>query len=164
MREKIKQDERILLQKQKLSSEAFIILMIILIISIPIQHYLFNAPFSQYCVEFIALSIVSIYIIIRYLIIGMDIFDETKMKRRKVLIYSLLTGLVVTVINGMSNYYKYIDKYKDNLGLFIASLFFVFVSVVIITLAILAIIYFINDKNQKQIEKDLDDDEQNIKK
>lgn len=41
-------DERVLLQKSKIGSDGFQILLIGLIASILIQQYIFDAPFSQY--------------------------------------------------------------------------------------------------------------------
>lgn len=49
------QDERILLERRKIQSEAYEWLVVGLMISIIVQQFFMNAPFAQYAVEFFAL-------------------------------------------------------------------------------------------------------------
>lgn len=47
MKNKIQKDERVLVQKRKIGSDAFNMLFFGLLISVLVQQYLFNSPFTQ---------------------------------------------------------------------------------------------------------------------
>ncbi|MDF2866204.1 MAG: hypothetical protein K0R72_1022 [Clostridia bacterium] len=159
MKKQIIQDERVVAQKQKILSESYVILMIILIISIFIQQNLLNAPFKQYAVEFICFFGISIYILIRNLTLGIDMFGEKKKAKIIALRNSIIAGIAVTVVTGISNYIEYAEKYEGKLIFFVISLLITFVSAVICTFVVFALIGFINNMKINQLEKKLDEEE-----
>ena len=162
MKKENMQDERILTQRRKINSEAYGILMIVLLVSIPVQQYLLNAPFKQYAVEVICFFGISFYMIIRHMMLGLNIYGETKRAKGIPLLSSIVTGIVVTSINGALNYSKYADKYKeDGIGYFIAVLAVTFISATIGSYIVLSFLDYLNDKKQGKILKKLDEDEQN---
>ncbi len=161
MKKQIIQDERIVTQKQKILSESYIILMVILIISIFIQQNLLNAPFKQYAVEVICFFGISIYILIRNLTLGIDMFGEKKMAKIIAFRNSIIAGIAVTVVTGVSNYIEYAEKYAGKLSFFVISLLITFISSVICTFVVFALIGFINDIKINQLEKKLDEEEEN---
>ena len=156
------QDERVAVQRRKINSEAHGILMIMLIISMLVQQFLLNAPFEQYAAEFICFFGMSIYMIVRYMMLGLNIYGEGKRAKGITLLNSIVAGIVVTVINGISNYTQYAEHYKENeIGYFVAVLAITFVSATILVFVALSFLNFLNKKKQAQIQKQLDKDEQN---
>ena len=155
------QDERVVAQRRKINSEAYGILMIMLFGSIFVQQYLLKAPFEQYIVEIICFIGMSIYMIARYMMLGLNLYGEGR--RAKVFPYanSIVTGIVVTAINGVLNYSQYAEQYKaDGIGYFFAVLAITFVSATVLTFVILLFFYLWNKKKQEKIQKQLDEDEQ----
>jgi len=154
------QDERVIAQRRKINSEAYGILMIALLCSILIQQFLLNAPFEQYAVEFIGFFGMSFYMIIRYLILGLNIYGEGKRSNVIPFVNSIVTGFVVTAISGVSNYTKYAAQYKeDGIGYFIAVLAATFISATVASFAVLAFLNYLNRKKQLGIQKELDEKE-----
>lgn len=152
-------DERVRSQQNKIKSEAFGILMIILFISIFIQQTILDAPFKQYFVEVICFLGVSFYIIVRYISLGVDIYGESKKSKNMLIINSIVTGVIVTGINGVFNYMRYKDHYRDNIKMFIGVLLITFISATVSTIIVLAFVKYLNDKRQESIEKKFDDEE-----
>lgn len=111
------QDERVLSQKRKIGNDAFNIIWIGLLISALVQKYLFDAPFSQYSVEIILFIAGAIYIVVRNLLVGNDIFASKKNNHTVVIINSLICGITVTIINTVLNYIKYSDVSTLPIGL-----------------------------------------------
>lgn len=93
------QDERVLAQRYKISNEAYSILMIALIASILVQQFLLNAPFEQYAAEFICFFGMSIYMIVRYMMLGINIYGEGKRAKIIPLVNSIVVGIIVTVLS-----------------------------------------------------------------
>lgn len=156
------QDERILAQRRKINSEAHGILMIVLLGSILVQQFLLKAPFEQYAVEMICFFGISIYIIVRYMTLGLNIYGEGKRAKRIPFVNSIVTGVAVTTINGVLNYTKYAERYqRDGIGYFIAMLAVTFISSTFFAFIVLSCFSYLNKKRQDQIEKQLDNDEQN---
>jgi len=154
------QDERVVVQRRKINSEAYGILMIVLLGSILVQEYLLNAPFEQYAVEVICFLGMSIYMIVRYIMLGLNIYGEGKWAKGIPLVNSIVTGMIVTAINGVLNYTRYAEHYKDNTGFFIATLAVTFISSTIFVFVVLSCLKYLNNKKQAKIKKRLDEDEQ----
>lgn len=155
-----KQDERVLAQRRKISSEAYGILMIALITSILVQQFLFDAQFEQYAAEFICFFGMSIYVIVRYMTLGLNIYGEGKRVKYIPLVSSIVTGLTVMAINGVLNYIRYSEHYKeDGIGYFIATLAVTFISVTVSAFIILSCLKYLNNRKQEKINKKLDEDE-----
>ncbi len=161
MKKQILQDERIIAQRRKVTNEAYGLLMFTLLASILIQQYLFNARFEQYAAEFICFFGVSLFIIIRNLTLGLDIFGEGKYAKSMPIINSLTAGIVVTVINGVLNYTKYGYLYRiDGINYFIASLAVTFISATAASLIAFSCLNYFSKRKQAKIQKELDDEEQ----
>ncbi|WP_312442939.1 DUF6773 family protein [Lacrimispora sp.] len=155
------QDERVVALRRKINSEAYGILMIVLLGSILVQQYLFNAPFKQYAVEVICFFGMSLYMTIRYMTLGLDIYGEGKRSKVIPFVNSIVAGIVVTVINGVLNYTQYAEKYKeDGIGYFIAVLAVTFISATISTFVVMSCLNYLNKKRQAKIQKQLDEKEQ----
>lgn len=156
------QDERVLAQRYKISNEAYSILMIALIASILVQQFLLNAPFEQYAAEFICFFGMSIYMIVRYMMLGINIYGEGKRAKIIPLVNSIVVGIIVTAVNGVLNYTRYAEHYKeDGIGLFIAALIVMFISSTVFAFILLSFVHYLNKKKQAKILKQLDQDEQN---
>jgi len=159
MRNQKIQDERILMQKRKIGSDAFQITFYGLLLSVLVQQYMFNAPFSQYAVEIILFIAISIYIIIRNIMVGNDLFESSKHSQKIVVINSLVSGLVIAIINTTLNYIKLGDLFKTNSLNTILISAMSFLCATIISFIGFEILYLINKRKQKQIQSILDSDE-----
>lgn len=147
MKKQIQKDERILAQQRKIGSDAFNILWIGLIISVLVQQYLFNAPFTQYAVEIVLFIAMSFYILIRNLISGNDLFASKKGGQVIVIINSLVCGLTVTIINTILNYAKYSERVELPIAIntiLVAGI--TFVSATATAFIALEFIYLVNKK------------------
>jgi hypothetical protein len=161
MKKQNSQDERVVAQRRKINSEAYGILMIALLGSILVQQFMMNAQFEQYAVEFICFFGMSLYIIIRYMTLGLNLYGEGKRAKAISFVNSIVVGIVVTAINGILNYTQYAEKYKeDGIGYFIAVLAVTFISATIPVFGILSCLNYLNKKKQAKIQKQLDEEEQ----
>ena len=155
------QDERVVTQRHKIKSEAFGIIMIALLTSVILQGIFFNTPLAQYAVEVICLIGMSFYTIIRYMMVGLDIYGEGKRVKFLSLISGLVVGVLATAINGVCNYTQYAERYnEDGIGNFIALLIITFISATVITFVVLSCFDYVNKKKQAIIQKVLDEEEQ----
>lgn len=157
-REKI-QDERILIQKRKIGSDAFQILFYGLLLSVLIQQYMFNAPFSQYAVEVILFLAISVYIIVRNIMVGNDLFQSSKYSQKLVVLNSLVTGLVVAIVNTTLNYMKLGEWFKRDIINTLLVTAVTFLSSSIITFIAFETLYIVNKKKQEKIESMLNDED-----
>ena len=154
------QDERIVAQRRKINSEAYGILMIVLLCSMLVQQLLLNAPFEQYAVEFICFFAMSFYVIIRNISLGLNIYGEGKRARAIPFVNSLVAGITVTVINGILQYTRYAETYKEEgTGYFIVVLAVTFISATVAALVVMLALNYINRKKQENILKQLDEKE-----
>lgn len=159
-KQNIQQDERVLAQKQKISSEAFTLLWLALLASTLIQQFIFNAPFVQYAAEWICFVGASIYLIVRNLIFGNNLFSTRENAKKIAVINSIVAGITVTAINGVLNYTQYAERYKeDGIGYFIAVLAVTFISVAVCCFVVISFLNYLNKKKQAKIHKQLDEDE-----
>ena len=160
MKKQNTQDERVVAQRRKIHSEAYSILMMVLLASILVQRFLLNASFEQYAVEFICFFGMSIYMIIRYLTFGLDIYGEGKRSIRIPLVNSMVVGITVTTINGVLDYTKYAERYQeDGIGYFISVLAVTFISAAVSAFAVLSYLNYLNKKKQAKIENQLEQEE-----
>ncbi len=162
MKKQNMQDERVSSQRRKINSEAYGILMVILLVSILVQQFLLNATFEQYAVEAICFFGMSIYIIVRYNMVGLNLYGEGKRAKGIVLVNSIVTGTIVTITNGVLNYTKYADKYReDGIGFFISVLAVTFISATVSAYVVLLCFDYLNKRKQAKIQKQLDEDDRN---
>lgn len=161
MKRQIMQDERVSAQRRKINSEAHGILMIVLLVAMLVQQFLLKAPFEQYAAEFICFFGISVYTLIRYMTLGLNIFGEGKRAKSIPLVNSIVVGITVTAINGVLNYTQYAKRYKeDGIGYFIAVLAITFISAAVSAFAVMSFVGYLNKKKQAKIQKQLDEDEQ----
>ena len=163
MKNNLIQDERDVAQKRKIGSEACNLLLGGLIISSLIKEYVFNVPFSQYATEVICLFGAVIYIVIRNIIAGNDLYvTKNNNGKKSVIVNSLVGGLAVCVTAGIANYARYGEKYADG-TLFLITLAILFVSGTVLILLMYSLIYLLNQKRQEKIAEELDKEERDIK-
>ncbi|WP_417201894.1 DUF6773 family protein [Acetoanaerobium sticklandii] len=144
------QDERILMVRRKIQSDAYGCLVWVLIISIIVQQFFMKSPFAQYAVEFFALIGCGLYISIRHFKEGIDIFSPKGDGKKKLLLTSIRTGVVSLIIFALLS-----GKYD------IKTLILYFVNFVIFFFVLNSGIIFINKKKQQTIENKLNEEEMN---
>ncbi len=160
IRNQIQQDERVLAQKRKIGSDAFNILWVALLLSVLVQQYVLNAPFIQYAVEIVLFIAASTYVVIRNLVSGNDIFASKQGGQAIVIINSLVCGFTVAVINTILNYIKYSDRVRLPIAVNTALVAGItFISAAATAFIVLELIYLINEKKQKKIESQLNENE-----
>ena len=112
-------DERVLEQHLKISSEAFQIVSMFLLLSILYKQFILNAPISTYITEAVAFFGGSIYVVIRNVLLGNNIKGNNniitkKHEMRNYLLTSLLSSSIITIILVMNDYTKYLRN-KGNI-------------------------------------------------
>lgn len=141
-------DERIVSQRRKIQSDAYQTLVYCLLISVLIQQFIMNAPFEQFAVEFFCLIGSGIYITIRYLSVGVDIWDSQRQTNKKLLINSIISGGIcvslLVVLAGERNAW---------------SIILIFVSFTVVYFLTHLVLRNINKKRQRQIDDELGSDE-----
>ncbi|MEK5254400.1 DUF6773 family protein [Paenibacillus sp. FSL F4-0125] len=141
-------DERIVSQRRKIQSDAYQILVYCLLISILIQQFIMNAPFAQFAVEFFCLIGIGIYITIRHLSVGVDIWDSRSHTNKKLLINSIISGGIcvslLIVLAGERNVW---------------SIILTFVTFTMVYFLVHLVLRNINKKRQRQIDDELSTDE-----
>jgi exosortase/archaeosortase len=108
------QDERILLLRRKIQSEAYGWLVWVLMISIIVQQFFMKAPIAQYAVEFLALIGCGLYILIRNFKEGIDIWSPKSDGKKKLLITTIVSGVASVILFAfLSGTYdiKYLTSY-----------------------------------------------------
>ncbi|WP_405176471.1 DUF6773 family protein [Paenibacillus sp. FSL H8-0261] len=141
-------DERIVSQRRTIQSDAYQILVYCLLISVLIQQFIMNAPFEQFAVEFFCLIGSGIYITIRHLSVGVDIWDSQRNTNKKLLINSIISGGIcvslLIVLAGERNVW---------------SIILIFVSFIIVYFLTHLVLRNINKKRQQQIDDELSSDD-----
>ncbi|MEK4295199.1 MULTISPECIES: DUF6773 family protein [Paenibacillus] len=141
-------DERVVSQRRKIQSDAYQILVYCLLISVLIQQFIMNAPFEQFAVEFFCLIGSGIYITIRHLSVGVDIWDSQRHTNKKLLINSIISGGIcvslLIVLAGERNVW---------------SIILIFVSFIIVYFLTHLVLRNINKKRQQQIDDELGSDD-----
>ena len=165
MKKNLIHDERAVAQKRKIGSETCNLLLGGLGISLLIKEYVFNVTFSQYATELLCLFGACIYIVIRNIIAGNDLWDTKNSGKKSVVLMSLLVGLAVCVSAGIANYARYGEKYTDvtDVAFFLITLAILFVSGTVLTFLIYSPIYTLNQNRQKKIAEELDKEENDVK-
>lgn len=93
--------------------------------------------------------------------LGLNIYGEGKQAKAIPFVNSIVSGIVVTAINGVLNYARYAEQYKsDGIGYFIAVLAVTFISATILAFVVLSCLNYLNKKKQEKIQKQLDENEQ----
>ena len=94
-------DERVVQTTNKILSEAYFVIMLLLIVSIVVKTYVMGEPFTHYITEIGVIIVSAIYIAIRSMLTGNNLMDTSK--RNKILTVFAIFGLslVVTASNGV---------------------------------------------------------------
>lgn len=141
-------DERVVSQRRKIQSDAYQILVYCLLISILIQQFIMNAPFAQFAVEFFCLIGIGIYITIRHLSVGVDIWDSKSHTNKRLAINSIISGGIcvslLIVLAGERN---------------VRNIILTFVSFTIVYFLAHLVLRNINKKRQREIDDELSSDE-----
>lgn len=157
MKSKKIKDERVLQLNNKIQSEAYLIVLFLMIMAIFIKSYVMNMPFSDYGVE-LGIIILSIaYIVIRSMLVGYDFMNNFKGRTTVAIIWIILiSSLATSIINGIKNHSLYGYKYTGIFdGRFILVLVVTFISAIIFISSLFIILYILNMKGQQKIEKKL---------
>lgn len=146
-------DERVINQRRKITGEAYFFISIFLLISILVKQFVFNAEFNDYAVEFIAFFGSNIYIIVRNIFVGNDLYASSK--KRLPIINSIVMGISTT-------FTLVILRYKEfsTMNDFILELIMTFFSSAVTAFLVFYIINKITKKRIKHIEEQYDDDEE----
>jgi uncharacterized membrane protein len=153
-------DERVITLQRKIQSDGFIIVMIMLLISIIVQLAFFETTLEHYAVELICFIGMGIYLIIRDIIHGNNIFPMSKRFKAMPLLISLGTAFVFTAIQGVWNYFSFLVVYQNNISLFLFGIIIGFISMTVGCFVVWSFISYLIKKRQEKIHKHLDKEEQ----
>lgn len=156
-------DERVVQTTNKILSEAYFVIMLLLIVSIVVKTYVMDEPFTHYITEIGVIIVSAIYIAIRSMLTGNNLMDTSK--RNKILTVFAILGLslVVTASNGVKNYSNYGEQYSGIFDFhFLAVLAVTFLSSAALISIVLLFIYICHIRGQRKLEKEIsyDDDEE----
>ncbi|MBC9720170.1 DUF6773 family protein [Enterococcus durans] len=150
-------DERVLQLNNKIQSEAFILILGLLGLSIFIKSYVLNMSTSNYITELILLILSMVYISIRSSFVGLDSFGNTK---KFVLPLSIITGLIIAITNGIKNYSLYGNKYNGITdGHFLAVLVITFIFATVFVYVTIGVLYFIDEYGKKRLDKKMSEED-----
>lgn len=151
-------DERVLQLNNKIQSEAFILILGLLGLSIFIKSYVLNMSTSNCLTELILLILSTVYISIRSSFVGLDLFGNTK---KFALALSIISGLIIAITNGIKNYSLYGNKYNGPTdGHFVAVIVFTFIFATIFVYVTIGVLYVIDEYGKKRLDKKLNEEEQ----
>ena len=145
-------DERIIQLNNKIQSEAFILVIAILALSIFIKAYMLDMGVQEYLTEMIVMIVSIVYLSIRGAMVGYSSMDNLYFGKKFKVISTLLLAVLITIFNGIRNYTMYGEKYTGILDVH-------FLAVIGITF-ILGAVYSIEKIGQKRLEKQFDNDEE----
>lgn len=147
------EDERVRMQKLKIGSEALAILLVLLVVSMLVKQFIFEASFSEYIVEFIGFFGVSIYILIRNIFVGNTLFPN--IKKKALFIIPIICGITVTIVSFVSNLEFHLQS--GNLAKTLLVLLVAFLSSAIGCFVFTYLLYRGNKIRSKKLEEKFDD-------
>ena len=154
-------DERIIQLNNKIQSEAFILIIAILALSIFIKAYMLAMGVREYLTEMIVMIVSIVYLSIRGAMVGYSSMDNLYLGKKFKVISALLLAVLITVFNGIRNYTMYGEKYTGILDVhFLAVIGVTFISSLIFVTLILGAVYSIEKIGQKRLEKQFNNDEE----
>lgn len=154
-------DERIVQLNNKIQSEAFILIIAILALSIFIKAYMLDMGVREYLTEMIVMIVSIVYLSIRGAMVGYSSMDNLYFGKNFKVISALLLAVLITVFNGIRNYTMYGEKYTGILDVhFLAVIGVTFISSLIFVTLILGAVYSIEKIGQKRLEKQFNNDEE----
>lgn len=156
-------DERIVQLNNKIQSEAFILVVALLALSIFIKAYMLDKGVQEYLTELIVMIISLVYLSIRGAIVGYSSMDNLSFGKKFKLISILLLSIVITVFNGIRNYTLYGENYTGIFDFhFLAVIGVTFISSLIFITLILGAVYSVEKIGQKRLEKQFESDEEEV--
>mgnify|MGYP005786590095 CR=1 FL=1 len=154
-------DERTILLNHKIQSEAYILIVSLLCISVFIKTYILNLSVSDYIAELVIIIVSLIYTTIRGSAAGYVSIDTSRHGRKLLIAGILGVSLAVSIASGIRNYSLYGDKYSGVLdSSFLAAVAVTFISCVIFITVITGLISSIDKIGQKRLEKQLEKDDE----
>ena len=154
-------DERIVQLNNKIQSEAFILVIAILALSIFIKAYMLDMGVREYLTEMIVMIVSIVYLSIRGAMVGYSSMDNLYFGKKFKVISTLLLAVLITIFNGIRNYTMYGEKYTGILDVhFLAVIGVTFISSLIFVTLILGAVYSIEKIGQKRLEKQFNNDEE----
>lgn len=157
IRKKIK-DERIVGVNNKIQSEAFLVVELLLGISIFIKGYFYNMSVSSYITEIAVMVIALGYIVVRGAMLGYNSLDSSKSGKLITILVTVGLSLLVSIANGVRNYSTYGDMYTGPLDVhFLATIVVTFLSSFVFISLILFTISCIDKAGKIKIENEIDE-------
>lgn len=154
-------DERIVQLNNKIQSEAFILTIMILALSIFIKSYIFDMGIREYLIELIIMIVSIAYLSIRGATVGYSSMDTIYFGKKFKIIAILLLAILITIFNGIRNYTFYGKNYDGISDIhFLSVIGVTFISSLIFVSFLLGAVYSIERVGQKRLEKQLDNDEE----
>lgn len=154
-------DERIIQLNNKIQSEAFILTIMILALSIFIKSYIFDMGIREYLIELIIMIVSIAYLSIRGDMVGYSSMDTVYFGKKFKIIAILLLAILITIFNGIRNYTFYGKNYDGISDIhFLSVIGVTFISSLIFVSFLLGAVYSIERIGQKRLEKQLDNDEE----
>lgn len=154
-------DERIIQLNNKIQSEAFILTIMILALSIFIKSYIFDMGIREYLIELIIMIVSIAYLSIRGATVGYSSMDTVYFGKKFKIIAILLLAILITIFNGIRNYTFYGKNYDGISDIhFLSVIGVTFISSLIFVSFLLGAVYSIERIGQKRLEKQLDNDEE----
>ncbi|EDP11598.1 DUF6773 family protein [Amedibacillus dolichus] len=154
-------DERIVQLNNKIQSEAFILTIMILALSIFIKSYIFDMGIREYLIELIIMMVSIAYLSIRGATVGYSSMDTIYFGKKFKIIAILLLAILITIFNGIRNYTFYGKNYDGISDIhFLSVIGVTFISSLIFVSFLLGAVYSIERVGQKRLEKQLDNNEE----
>ena len=154
-------DERIIQLNNKIQSEAFILTIMILALSIFIKSYIFDMGIREYLIELIIMIVSIAYLSIRGAMVGYSSMNTIYFGKKFKIIAILLLAILITIFNGIRNYTFYGKNYDGISDIhFLSVIGVTFISSLIFVSFLLGAVYSIERIGQKCLEKQLDNDEE----
>lgn len=159
MKTKTIKDERVTQLKDKIQSEAYLVVTAGLFVSMLVKQVAFDQPLSAFSTELIVMLIGAVYASARGSMLGYSSTSTSRFGKKSLVIGAIATSAFVAILSGVHNYLAYGDKYTSIFN-YIAAAGFTFVSSLIFTSIILGAVYLVEEHGQKRLEKKLEDEEE----
>lgn len=157
MKKKTEKDERLVRLSDKLMKEAYLLVVVALLVMAVVKNYVMGLPLGYYATDLAIVLVSVLYIAVRSMFCGNALVDDTKQGRRVTVLAALALSLVVTVLVGVRNYMTYGENYRGLLDpYFLAVLALAFLSCLALVSAGLYGIYYCHRKGQARVDKQLD--------
>ena len=150
-------DERIIQLNNKIQSEAFILVIVILALSVFIKSYIFDMGVREYLIELIIMLASIAYLSIRGAMVGYSSMDSIYFGKKFKILSVLLSAILITLFNGIRNYTLYGENYTGISDIhFLSVIGVTFISSLAFVAFLLGAVYSIERIGQKRLEKQLD--------